>query len=249
MLRALPCNGIKGGIVAELQGGKFGSGFVSAGLMETFSPVAGMLSDSTFARVIVISVIGGTISELSGDKFANGAGSAVFAELFNHALSDKVLRNNNYESLGDNHYARVDEYEVDSKTKAIEVHVYKGGPKFERAMLGKGLALRDYEVGIWGLDRDTEKYGWSRKHYKKAPPNLNVNQMNRLNGIVVSALRGLQMLPPPGVSGRGNANWMRGLKWMGRGAGAAGAIGLIQDNSQSRYCAVRTSDSEGCYPN
>jgi len=60
------------------------SGFVSAGLTETFSPVAGMLSDSPFARAIVMGVIRGTISELTGDKFANGAGSAVFAELFNH---------------------------------------------------------------------------------------------------------------------------------------------------------------------
>jgi len=49
-----------------------------------------MLSDSPFARAIVIGVIGGTISELSGDKFANGAGSAVFAELFNH-VSDEML--------------------------------------------------------------------------------------------------------------------------------------------------------------
>jgi len=81
---SIALHGISGGIVAELQGGKFGSGFVSAGLTETFSPVAGMLSDSPFARAIVMGVIGGTISELSGDKFANGAGSAVFAQLFNH---------------------------------------------------------------------------------------------------------------------------------------------------------------------
>jgi len=47
-----------------------------------------MLSDSPFARAIVVGVIGGTISELSGDKFLNGAGSAVFAELFNHAVKD-----------------------------------------------------------------------------------------------------------------------------------------------------------------
>ena len=46
-----------------------------------------MLSDSPFARAIVVGVIGGTISELSGDKFLNGAGSAVFAELFNHTFS------------------------------------------------------------------------------------------------------------------------------------------------------------------
>ena len=83
---SIALHGIRGGIVAELQGGKFGSGFVSAGLTDTFSPVAGMLSDSPFARAIVMGVIGGTISELSGDKFANGAGSAVFAELFNHGM-------------------------------------------------------------------------------------------------------------------------------------------------------------------
>jgi len=46
-----------------------------------------MLSDSPFARAIVMGVIGGTISELSGDKFANGVGSAVFAQLFNYGNS------------------------------------------------------------------------------------------------------------------------------------------------------------------
>jgi len=70
-------HGIKGGIVAELQGGKFGSGFVSAGLTETFSPVAGMLSDSPFARAIVIGVIGGTISELSGVTTIMGASEMI----------------------------------------------------------------------------------------------------------------------------------------------------------------------------
>ena len=67
-----------------MQGGKFGSEFVSAGLTETFSPIAGQLSDAPYARALARGVIGGTISELTGDNFANGAGSAVFAELFNH---------------------------------------------------------------------------------------------------------------------------------------------------------------------
>lgn len=82
---SLALHGIRGGIVAKLQGGKFGSGFKTAGLTETFSPLAGAAGDSIWTQTAVAAIIGGTISELMGDKFANGAGSAAFAQLFNHA--------------------------------------------------------------------------------------------------------------------------------------------------------------------
>lgn len=68
---------IMGGITSMLQGGKFGHGFVSAGL----STVAGQGMRDLSAAMQFMSrvVIGGTLSDATGGKFANGAASAAFA--------------------------------------------------------------------------------------------------------------------------------------------------------------------------
>ena len=80
-------NGVVGGITSVLGGGKFGNGFVSAGLVRLpnrafESPLAlvkARCADSVLARA----VIGGTLSEATGGKFANGAATAAFSQLFN----------------------------------------------------------------------------------------------------------------------------------------------------------------------
>jgi hypothetical protein len=66
-----------GGITSMLQGGKFGHGFVAAGL----STVAGQGMQDLSAPMQFMSrvVIGGTLSKATGGKFANGAASAAFA--------------------------------------------------------------------------------------------------------------------------------------------------------------------------
>jgi RHS repeat-associated protein len=68
-----------GGITSVLQGGKFGHGFVAAGL----SAIAGaaikgaeLIAGQEFLAKVVV---GGTISEATGGKFANGAAGAAFA--------------------------------------------------------------------------------------------------------------------------------------------------------------------------
>ena len=77
-----------GGILSELQGGKFGHGFLSAGFSkgvmsrvdfnyEDISPSAVM------GRTVVAGVVGGTSSAITGGKFANGARTAAMAHLFN----------------------------------------------------------------------------------------------------------------------------------------------------------------------
>ena len=85
-----------GGVISVAQGGKFGNGFVSAGL--TMSIMGNMdLSDrSTSAiigRTLIAGVVGGTISEITGGKFANGAITAAMAHLFNaesHAKRNQI---------------------------------------------------------------------------------------------------------------------------------------------------------------
>jgi RHS repeat-associated protein len=78
-------NGFVGGIAAELGGGDFGDGFLSAGVSALAKPyIRGIGTDEySSSRVAARAILGGTISELTGGKFANGAVSAAMAQLFN----------------------------------------------------------------------------------------------------------------------------------------------------------------------
>ncbi len=69
--------GAIGGIVSVAEGGKFGSGFLSAGI----GSLAGPLTGGGFSPkgLIVSSVLGGFASVLGGGKFANGAITGAFA--------------------------------------------------------------------------------------------------------------------------------------------------------------------------
>jgi hypothetical protein len=85
-LGKIAAHGVGGGIMAELQGGKFGHGFVSAGVTEALSPELMARNHGAFEQVAVAAVVGGTASALSGGKFANGAVTAAFQMAFNHLL-------------------------------------------------------------------------------------------------------------------------------------------------------------------
>jgi len=64
-----------GGVSAKLQGGKFGHGFITAGVGGSMGSGVG----KGWVKVLSAAVVGGTISKLTGGKFANGAFSAAFA--------------------------------------------------------------------------------------------------------------------------------------------------------------------------
>ncbi len=77
-----------GGISAELMGGKFGHGFISAGVTKgaggAFLPGGANLKTREIVRGTIISAaIGGTASALSGGKFVNGARMAAMQYLLN----------------------------------------------------------------------------------------------------------------------------------------------------------------------
>jgi RHS repeat-associated protein len=90
-------HGMTGGIMSELQGGKFGHGFISAGFTKYassswISAVGGKSMGSILGRTTIAASVGGTITKLTGGKFANGAKTAAFAHLFNQeskALAEK----------------------------------------------------------------------------------------------------------------------------------------------------------------
>lgn len=77
---------VTGGIVAELQGGKFGHGFFSAGIVKTVTPTILSLPNAEI-KTVASMIVGGTVSELTGGKFANGAQTAAFQYLYNAASS------------------------------------------------------------------------------------------------------------------------------------------------------------------
>jgi hypothetical protein len=83
-------HGVAGGVMSRLQGGKFGHGFLSAGVAELSAPmIAGIgngAQSAAPARVAVAALVGGTVSEVTGGKFGNGALQAAFSAAFNDAL-------------------------------------------------------------------------------------------------------------------------------------------------------------------
>ncbi|MCX2836472.1 DUF637 domain-containing protein [Microbulbifer thermotolerans] len=83
-----------GGVMSVLQGGKFGHGFVSAGLTQALSggisKIGGSPQSSGYfsagnraLRIFAAAILGGTASKISGGKFANGAVTGAFSRALN----------------------------------------------------------------------------------------------------------------------------------------------------------------------
>ncbi|MCF6439733.1 hypothetical protein L1077_09850 [Pseudoalteromonas luteoviolacea] len=69
-------SGLAGGMMSVMQDGKFGHGFISAGIG---SATGGMFGKGPLNRIIGSAIVGGTVSTITGGKFANGAMTAAFA--------------------------------------------------------------------------------------------------------------------------------------------------------------------------
>ncbi|MEX0941679.1 MAG: FG-GAP-like repeat-containing protein [Pseudomonadales bacterium] len=83
---AAAAHGVAGGTISVLQGGKFGHGFISAGLTKAINVnnySQGIEAGQRIGRVISAAILGGTISKVSGGKFANGAMTAALAQAVN----------------------------------------------------------------------------------------------------------------------------------------------------------------------
>ena len=73
--------GTVGGITSTLRGGKFGHGFLAAGLGAAVSATGLTDGLDAFGRTMTAAILGGTVSEITGGKFANGAAYAAFASI------------------------------------------------------------------------------------------------------------------------------------------------------------------------
>jgi RHS repeat-associated protein len=87
-----------GGVLAHLQGGKFGSAFFAAGVTEWLSPAVGQIGmgdgkrsfgDLT-AQTVVAATVGGTATAITGNGFGSGAQTAAFQHLFNQVVHDRI---------------------------------------------------------------------------------------------------------------------------------------------------------------
>ena len=78
-----------GGVLGVLQGGKFGHGFISAGVAKAVTPKIGKWDSGAYGggkdigQAAAAAVVGGTTSVITGGKFANGAITAAYANLYN----------------------------------------------------------------------------------------------------------------------------------------------------------------------
>ena len=89
------------GVSAEVDGGKFGNGFVSSLLSSGADSLGLSQIKNSFARVVANAIVAGTISEVTGGKFANGVRSAAFRVAFNEVgekteLQEQKDRNKDY---------------------------------------------------------------------------------------------------------------------------------------------------------
>ena len=88
---------VAGGTLNVLQGGKFGHGFISAGVVEAVSPTV-MKIPNSYAKVAVSALVGGSVSAATGGKFGNGAITGAFQMAFNELATGQSLENSEAES-------------------------------------------------------------------------------------------------------------------------------------------------------
>ncbi|KAF7763146.1 hypothetical protein PUND_b0484 [Pseudoalteromonas undina] len=100
---------VAGGVIADLQGGKFGHGFFAAGVTKgaggRFLPGGNDLTAGQIVQGTVASaVIGGTASVISGGKFANGAKTAIYQYLFNQSMRFSFTKGQSVQKYFDERY-------------------------------------------------------------------------------------------------------------------------------------------------
>ncbi|WP_125783917.1 hypothetical protein [Pseudoalteromonas rubra] len=116
--KVIAAHAVVGGVMADLQGGKFGHGFLSAGF--TKAAMGSYVNGKTsLGNAVKSALIGGTASVVSGGKFANGAVTGAFQYSLNWAT-----KAHNY--LLDKAYG--------SKLSEIEMAAMESGSKYTDSM-------------------------------------------------------------------------------------------------------------------
>ena len=120
-----------------MQGGKFGHGFLSAGLSKLATPTISANVKGDLAQGISIAIVGGTISEATGGKFANGAVTAAMAFAFNQVASDRAQERQAAKSAGE---GMVGPYHSAFDPASGDYHDYDVGPSVVCALSTVGCS-------------------------------------------------------------------------------------------------------------
>jgi hypothetical protein len=84
-IQHIGAHALAGGIMSDLQGGKFGHGFISAGFTKWIGKAWTLNSENVLGNSLKQALVGGTVSTLTGGKFANGAYTAALQYIVNEA--------------------------------------------------------------------------------------------------------------------------------------------------------------------
>ncbi len=246
-------HGAVGGVSSVLQGGKFGHGFVSAGIAQAFSGQIDKIGGNNLAgsakRIAASAILGGTSSALTGGKFANGAVTGAFSQAFNQEVHRERYTEEykKYVIDGDSPF----EFDVQFKYKAkklLTVAVDKGGldvsgkVKYDEIEIG----LNEEGQGYWKSDSGkkikfdfpTESAGFM---LKKGFKFMSISAgMNKDAALEVSATFGIGRFR---LSGKATANIIGatlGAKWLSN----LTTYSQGSDFAQKRMCAA---DPVLCY--
>ncbi len=179
-----------GGITTVLQGGKFGHGFVSAGVTAF---VAGAVAKGTRlgntlkagGRVVVRLVTAGTVSKLTGGKFANGAAYAAFSVAICSTVGAAL---NAAEGVSGNQASRQSEAaaQLSGMEKALRV---VGGIFNAAVYAAKTIAIDVYalvvgQIGaLWTLGENLWETGYNL--FSGAPIRAGISLMSTIYNLII----------------------------------------------------------------
>jgi RHS repeat-associated protein len=131
---------VAGGVMSRLGGGRFGDGFLSAGIAQALGGKIDAIP-GLGAKITTAALVGGAVSAATGGKFASGALTSAFSQAFNGGYHDgdpkyykRIKANKSFWYLGDDIEATLDlvpgqevEYEFHVYRKGRELGVFKNG--------------------------------------------------------------------------------------------------------------------------
>ena len=190
-------HGMVGGVMSDLQGGKFGHGFVSAGATQAISPQIDQIG-SVPGRVVAAAALGGSVSAVTGGKFANGAVTSAFS----YALSmrdrgvarDGASMRNQKPDLEKAHLAIAEAREALSD-EGLLGKIYKGGFKQAGEDWGRvvgpiaqkydiEMSALLYDIGGAYIFADPHSNGYRNKVMPREGPHLPSSYHGRMAGYI-----------------------------------------------------------------
>ena len=160
-------HGLAGGVLAELQGGQFGHGFLAAGLSKAVMgrfKYDDLSTPAVLGRTAIAATVGGTISRITGGKFANGALTSAMAQLFNAEASARARARGYVEET-----RRVANGWLDSIKRGLQSIADYIIPDFEQARV-IGEEVLDSLPGHNNI-RDAQRHAkWSQRMYEEINP-------------------------------------------------------------------------------